>query len=76
MSFFNDNTALCLTGKGDCLDLDWYRPEYPCNENWIDWDDEVPVIGMIDAPEYVPAGGCRFDDGFLGDCAEQSVIKR
>jgi len=76
MIFFDDNTALCMTGKGGLLDLDWFRPSEPCLENWIDWDEDVPIIGMIDAPESFPAGYCRFDDSFLGNGTEQAIVRR
>jgi len=77
MTGFNDNAKLCITGHGGFLDIDYFRPEDPCIENWIDWGDGVPIIGMIDAPDYVPGGCCFADVPFgLGDGREQLVVSR
>jgi len=76
MSYFNDHAGLCMTGLGGPMELDYFRPEEPCTENWINWDDDIPIIGWIDAPNYSPAGFCQFDDSFLGDGPEQVIIKR
>lgn len=65
-----DYTFLCVTGNachvhGLFLDL----------HGNPDFSDEI-IIGAIDAPDYVPAGGWEFDDRFLGACIQQQIVPR
>lgn len=65
-----DYTFLCVTGStchvhGLFFDLDG-RP---------DFSDEI-IIGAIDAPDKLPAGGWEFDDCFLGAYIQQQIVAR
>ena len=74
---FFDFSSSCMTGGLSVpLDLDSFRPDKPCNENWICWFDEVPVIGLIDAPSHIPAGGCEYVDDLFFEGSAQITLRR
>ena len=52
-----DYSFLCMTGALTPCGL-----EYRDGDDWIDWTTDGLIIGALDAPDRVPAGGMEFID--------------
>lgn len=64
-----DNTFFCITGA---MGVDGLHFDLEGGPDWID----AIIIGAIDAPEHLPAGGWKFSDDFLGAYIEQQMVRR
>lgn len=67
---FCDYSFLCMTGSVCHVDGLYFD----C-DGGPDFLDEI-IIGAIDAPDMMPAGGLEFDDCFLGPFIQQQIVPR
>jgi hypothetical protein len=65
-----DHAFLCVTGSACSVEGLYFDLE-----GGPDFSEEI-IIGAIDAPDRVPAGGWEFDDCFLGPYIQQQIVAR
>jgi hypothetical protein len=66
----SDLAFLCTTGAGFAHGIQYQI----CREDYA-WDDE-DEIGRIDAPDFMPGGGCKFENTTLTYGISPIVVSR